>query len=207
MNMQAYGSTAARVDRFHVEGNIFCKGSQSERGGILVGGQYPSQGVRVVENFGYGGALYIGYEDGGDDLIATGNRIWGDFAWKPAFTNVRAHDNFVWQNGWKTPRRDGGNIPAPTEPYVLLKINACDSNRAHLAVLNFPGLSEVQVDPGRFLKSGEAYKVYDPTQLFGKPVLSATYRGGRVSFPLRDKFAVYVICKEHVGSETGPFKD
>ena len=78
---------------------------------------------------------------------------------------------------------------------MILRPNQYDPRRAHLAVLNWEKRPEVEVDAGAFLKPGEAYRLLDPRDLFGPPVVSGTADGRPLRVPMAGEFAAFVLLK------------
>jgi hypothetical protein len=195
LNMQAYGSTAARVDRFVVSRNVFAKTGASDSGQLLLGGQYPSQTIRVHDNVGYMANLSIGYVNKGDDAIVTGNRVKGDISFKQ-WTNLKATDNIEWYWGENSPRLDETCIPVPGAPYIIVNVNRYDSARANLVIWNFPLANDVTVDFSDFLNPGEAFKLLEPTDFYGAPVYEGVYQGKPVDVPIQgQEFATFVVMR------------
>jgi len=84
------------------------------------------------------------------------------------------------------PVKDG----KPTGTKVFVFPNHYQADRAHVAIFNWDGLNEVEVDLGAGFKKGTrltVYNLFDVHQTIGqaKPVLSATFDGGKIKFPLR----------------------
>jgi hypothetical protein len=73
----------------------------------------------------------------------------------------------------------------PQKLRVVVRPNAYEPGRAHVAVLNPEGLPEVGVDLSAVLKRGEAYRIVSAKDFFGEPVASGTYENGPVSIPLK----------------------
>jgi hypothetical protein len=193
---QCYGSTAARVDMYEVARNIHKMGPNSDDGHALVGGEFPSTTIRCYDNVG-DRSFQIGYAiNGNDDLIATGHRIWADFAPQPAWTNATLGDNWEWQQEWAKPRRDGIEEEIPASPFVFLNVNAYDSGRANLAIMNFDLDAEVDVDFSGFLNSGESFQLLDPENFYGGPVFSGVYQGSPIAIPTGgEAFPVFVVMQ------------
>jgi hypothetical protein len=195
LSMQAYGSTAARVDRFIVSRNVFGKTGASDNGQLLIGGQYPSETIRVHDNVGYQANLSIGYVNGGNDAIVTGNQVKGDTTFTQ-WTNLTASDNLDWQWGENSPRLDGTPVPVPQSPLVALNPNRYDSGRANLVVLNFLHVANVKVDFSGFLNAGDTFKLLNPTDFYGAPIYVGEYQGSPVEIPLQgQEFASFIVVR------------
>ena len=90
---------------------------------------------------------------------------------------------------------DEGNVrELPRERAVLIP-NRYDSRRAHVAILNGAGAREVPVAVAPFLKPGDTYRLLDPKDVFGKPVLAGTCEGEQIRVPVAGEFAAFVIVK------------
>jgi hypothetical protein len=213
-NMQLTGKTP-EISRFHVEGNFFYKTKPfSSRDGVIIGSYASplSYDGRVLDNVHYDSGLDVGHNGGIDNAIVTGNTIVkADLVFNGA--NLEAHDNFLWKVGWLSPKiingtvdgatRNDGNIddvavPIPTSPMVFLKPNAYDANRAHLAIMNFQSATSVEVDASAFLNSGDSYRLMNPADFYGEPVLAGDYTGGTISVPVIGEFVAYILLKNGV---------
>ena len=83
----------------------------------------------------------------------------------------------------RPPRREARLIP-----------NRYDPDRAHLAVYNG---KKAAAGPGRrlgFLKPGEPFRLMDPRDFFGKPVLTGTCSVRR-HVPMTGEFAPFVLLE------------
>ncbi len=181
--MHAYGSSRAYVDNYLVEGNICYNG-----GTFLIGGGRPSRNIRVTTNCLYNLSMRIGYS-------------------APENENCEIRDNLIVNgslqiNRYKQVVNEGNlvlgkNDPRPGDPAVRvgLRPNRYDPNRAHLAIFNWSGKPTVYVRPKSFLKSGDKYRLMDPRDFFGKPVLEGTFRGGTIRVPVAGEFAAFVLLK------------
>jgi hypothetical protein len=179
--VQAYGSDKAFVDHFLLEENI-CYG----KGRFLVGGGKPSHGIRVFRNCLYDVDLQLGYNapenedcEVRDNVVANGGIL------IQKFKQVVKEGNVVVPKG--APRPEGAKA-------VLLP-NRYDPDRAHLAVYNWAGAAEVEVPAGAFLKPGEAFRLHDPKDFYGKPVHAGTCDGATFRVPMKGEFGVWVVIK------------
>ena len=215
LNMQAYGSEAAHIDRYHVERNLWYRGETSETGSVLIGGANASQTGRILNNvgggFNGGGTLGIGYGLPGDDYIVTGNRIFEDLTILEGFTNLTKTDNLWKQDEWSLPRTEATNgdrvgidTPLPTDPAVYFDINAYDDTRANLAILNWSSDSVATVDLSDLLGEGDTYRIMDPLDMYGTPYATGTYSGD-IELDLTgnnvDIFVVFNMGAEEEGSD------
>jgi hypothetical protein len=74
---------------------------------------------------------------------------------------------------------------SPRELRVVVRPNAHEKGRAHVAVLNPEGLPEVQVDLSQVLEKGQAYRIVSVKDFFGEPLVSAVYDGAAVPVPMK----------------------
>jgi hypothetical protein len=179
--MHAYGSDQAYVNNFLVEDNIFYN-----KGPFLIGGGRPSNNIRVFRNYLYNVDMRIGYN-------------------APYNENCEIRDNLIVNGGlnidrYKTALQDGNTIikegqKRPDGVKVVLLPNRFDRNRAHLAIYNWDKAESVEVTVQPFLRSGEAFRLMDPKDFFGKPVFEGKCEGDVVRVPVRGDFAVFVVVK------------
>jgi hypothetical protein len=48
----------------------------------------------------------------------------------------------------------------------------------------------------KFLKPGEKFRLMDPRNFYGEPVLKGVCAGAAVELPVKGEFAAYVLMKE-----------
>jgi len=200
--MHAYGSKRAYVDNYLITGNIAYAG-----GRFLVGGGRPSKGIRVIENMLHGLAMQIGYNaPHNEDCEVRDNVIIGG-----ALSIVRYRKAVRSGNLVVAPRAD---CPAEAQGRVIVRGNKYDANRAHVAIFNWAQKDSVLLRAGtvrdihpdttkgartylrQFLKRGDTYRLMDPRDFYGKPVLKGTYDGKAIKAPIKGrKFAAMVLLK------------
>ncbi|MCC6421165.1 MAG: right-handed parallel beta-helix repeat-containing protein [Gemmataceae bacterium] len=179
--MHAYGSSRAFVDHYLVEGNICYKA-----GSFLIGGGKPSKGIRVRNNYLHGVSMRIGYTaPHNEDCEVHGNTIVNGALEITRYKKADKKDNLVLAKGAKRP---SGFLP-------VLRPNKYDRDRANLAIFNWDGQAMVDVAAGAFLKKGEAFRLLNPRDFFGKPVLAGTYDGQRLRVPMAGEFAAFVLLR------------
>src|SRR5262249_21162278 len=83
----------------------------------------------------------------------------------------------------------------PQGARIVLRPNKYDPRRANLAIFNWEKKERVEVDPAGFLKAGDTYRLMDPKDFFGKPVLSGTCDGKPIQVPMTGEFAAFVVLK------------
>ena len=76
------------------------------------------------------------------------------------------------------------------------------TRRANVVVFNCEKKPELDVDAGEFLKAGDPYRLLNPRDFFGKPVLTGTYDGKPIRVPMTGEFAAFVLMKAG-GAGTG----
>jgi hypothetical protein len=176
--LHAYGSDRAYVDNFVAEDNI-----AYETGPFLIGGGRPSRNIKALGNSLYGVGMRIGYGAENEDCEVRDNLI--------AKGNLSI-------KGYKTVVAEGNREMLPGRE-VRLVPNKYDPNRAHLAVYNGAKASQVQVEVSEFLKPGEAFRLMDPRDFFGEPVVAGICSGSTVAVPMRGEFAPFVLLKVSPG--------
>ena len=174
-SMHAYGSGKAYVDNFVIEDNI-----AYERGPFLVGGGRPSQNITVRRNYLHGVGMQVGY-------TAKENE------------NCEVRDNVVTKGGIQITKYkkavNEGNVINGGEARAVLIPNKYDPNRAHVAVYNPKKETSVKLDVSKLLKPGDAYRLMDPKDLYGKPVHEGKCEGGTIAVPMTAEFAAFVVLK------------
>jgi len=182
--MHAYGSSRAYVNNYLTEGNICYNG-----GTFLIGGGRPSHGIRVFRNYLYNiNRLQLGYgAPYNQDCVVRDNVIVNGELVIKDYREVIEEDNLILTR----------NDPRPEKPpLVVLRPNKYDRNRANLAIFNWDKQTSVDVDPGSFLKSGDRYRLMNPRDFFGEPIISGSYSHESISVPVDGEFAAFVIIKE-----------
>jgi hypothetical protein len=76
-----------------------------------------------------------------------------------------------------------GSFPT-TGTTVLVRPNPYEKGRGHVVVYNWGQAGSVSADLSSVLAVGKAYSIYSVQRLFGAPVATGTYGGGRVSIPM-----------------------
>jgi hypothetical protein len=197
--MHAYGSSRAYVDEFLIEDNIAWR-----HGTFLVGGGRPSRNIVVRSNYLYRVPMQIGYN-------------------APHNEDCEVFDNLLFQSGLSVNRYEAGTVRnnlivsgglnitgegsvksqdndvlsdrMPEKPRAILLPNKYDENRANLAVFNWQKEAKVRVPAGDFLRNGERFRLVDPLDFYGEPVLEGKCEGGGFIVPMGDEFGVFVVLK------------
>jgi hypothetical protein len=179
--LHAYGSARAFVNNYLVEGNL-CYNA----GAFLIGGGRPSQGIRVLHNYLYSVPMQIGYDAPyNEDCEVRDNVIVNGELRVEKYRKVVSTKNLVLAR----------SAPRPAGTRIVFRPNKYDPQRAHLAIFNWEKRPAATVRPGTFLKVGERYRLMDPRDLFGRPVLEDAYTGRPISVPMTGEFAVFVLVK------------
>ena len=91
------------------------------------------------------------------------------------------------------------NAPRPTGPaQVVLRPSRYDAGRANVAIFNWPKEPAVELRPDPFLQPGHRYRLMNPRDFFGPPVLQGTYDGKPIRVPVDGEFAALVMLKSSV---------
>jgi hypothetical protein len=173
-SMHAYGSKNAYVDNFVIEDNI-----AYERGPFLVGGGRPSNHIRVARNYLHGMNLQIGMTKENEDCEVLDNVV------------VRGKLSI---NNYKKAVDEGNVRELPASKAVLIP-NKYEAGRAHLAVYNGAKAAQVAVDVSAVLKPGDAFRLLDPKDVYGKPLMEGKVEGTSLQIPVVGEFAAFVMVK------------
>jgi hypothetical protein len=180
--LHAYGSSRADVNNYLVEGNIAYDAHT-----FLIGGGKPSHGIRVLTNCFFGVPVQLGYNaPTNEDCEVRGNLIVNAGLSINRFNRVVREDNLILAN---SDARPGG-------ARVFFRVNKYDSRRANLAIFNWERQSTVAVDVSPLLKPGEGFRLLNPRDFFGQPILTGKAAGPSVKVPMDGEFAAFVAMKE-----------
>jgi hypothetical protein len=179
--MHAYGSSRAFVDNFLIEGNIAYSG-----GSFLIGGGRPSHNIRASKNYLYGISMQLGYAAPfNEDCSVRNNTIINGELIIKKYKKVVKEGNLILPKG----------APRPEPAQAILRPNRYDRGRANVIVLNWDNKASVAVNPGAIIKTGESYRLLNPRDLFGRPVLAGRYDGSPMRVPVTGEFAAFVLVK------------
>ncbi len=182
--MHAYGSSRADVDNYLITDNI-----AYGLGTFLVGSGKPSHTIRVLRNCLYNVSMQIGYNaPENEDCEVRDNIIVNGGLTINKYKKAVNEGNLVLAKGAKGP---GGTktVWFPSEH---------DPSRAHLAIYNWENAKQVPVPVKGFFQMGDRFRVRDPKDLFGKPVMEGLWRGQGLSVPMNGEFAAFVVTREAV---------
>jgi hypothetical protein len=140
-----------------------------------------------------------------------GGLSWSGNTWhRPATLTAWSHANTNrdWA-GWRSATGQGGSdqigSATPTGVRTFVRPNRYERGRGHVVIFNWAGQSSVAVDVSSILRSGDRYEVRNVLQLNGSPVLSGSYSGGPLSFPMGAVSAPTPLGSGAVtGTGTGP---
>jgi hypothetical protein len=179
--MHAYGSERAYVNNYLVEDNI-CYNI----GPFLIGGGRPSRNIRVFRNYLYNISMRIGYNAPYNENCELRDNIVvnGDIS-IDKYQNVVQEGNLVIEKGQ----------PRPAGAKTIFLPNRYDKNRAHLAIYNWDMAEKVRIETGSFFKDGETFRLMNPQDFFGKPVMQGKCSDNTIDVPVKSEFAVFVILK------------
>ena len=181
--LHAYGSKQAYVDNYLVRRNVCYNG-----GPFLIGGGRPSHGIRVSDNVLYRVGMQIGYTaPENEDCEVTGNWI------VRGSLQIQRYQRVV-NRGNRVLGPDNGRPAVPTQ--VLVQPYRLDPNRANVVVFNGNGRTRIAMDPAPLLRPGRAFRLMDPRDFYGKPVLTGKYEGRSIEVPIRGEFAAYVLLSD-----------
>jgi hypothetical protein len=232
--MQIYGSgDNAHVNNYHVEGNfVFNSGilQGSHERNILIGGGRTNQDHVVARNCTYypqresAQSFNLGYIVGHsknttvkDNYFAGSVRIFSENGLTLTGNTFAGALEFITNRGSRSgiaPYADNTHIPYGTRPsrnFTMVRPNAHDPRRAHVAIYNWEGLDAVTVDLSAVLKPGDRYEVLDAQNFFDKPVAAGTYAVEGLRVPMKNLVAVQPIGErvprnyEHSAPDFGAF--
>jgi hypothetical protein len=204
-NIQVYGESA-HLDNHTVDGNIalWDGAAASPPGGgasINMGGGASSNNNSLTNNafYGFAGQGGLDFSRGNQNVTMTGNMVGtpagggGDLyltsqTGAVTITGNNFYDDFIEPSDYATlwPSNNWYLSPgaAPSGSWILVRPNAYEPGRGHVAVFNWSHASSVPVDLSSILSVGSSYEIRNAQNFFGTPVLSGTYSGGRVSIPM-----------------------
>ncbi len=197
---------AAYVDSFHVAHNIIS--STVMGASILVSKQGVANGLMLDSNYFYGynenSTLYVERKALGSPIVLGNMFMRGILSFR-ATTTDRVFQGNVNYGGWPqltsgtsssnwdtTGSGAGGNSwlistgtpPRPQGGTAIVRRNRYDARRLHVVLYNWSGADAMQVDLSAYLQVGATYTVRDAQNYYGTPVMSGTYTGGKLTFPL-----------------------
>jgi len=91
----------------------------------------------------------------------------------------------------------GYGQPRPTDApaRVVVRPSRYDPQRAHVIIFNWTKTAEVSVRPEGFLKAGDIFRLLNPCDVHGKPVVEGQSSDGSFNVPIPGEFAAFVLLK------------
>jgi hypothetical protein len=114
----------------------------------------------------------------------TANRYVADPASKAWNHGDRRLRFTAWRSESGLGATDRAGEPLPAQPVVFVRPNKYERGRAHIAVVNFPTRTSVQVDLTGMLGPGDRYEIRNVQDLWGPPVVSGTFAGAAITIPM-----------------------
>jgi hypothetical protein len=199
IGIQAY-TGGGNIDNIQLEGNVaFDNGALSKTSGytynLLVGGMQSAANPSLVSNFTYtpqaaGGNDDLGYNAGCTNATVTGNVFAGNSALKivNCLTGLTMSGNtFYGTTSGFSPSSFPANTylsERPASNQVFIRPNRYESGRAHVVVYNWNLDGSVDVDLTGVLESGDLFEVRSVKDVYGPPLLAASFSGGAITLPL-----------------------
>jgi len=186
--MHAYGSSQAYVDNYLIRDNIAYNG-----GLFLVGGGRPSHNIRVLYNHLCNVSMQIGYSaKENEDCEVCGNTIVN------GELNVKNYKKAVKEDNWVETLRPNVEPDDPSE-IVATRPNKYDHRRFDLAVFRQAKERPEFIDIGGLpdgCKRGDSFRLLDPRDFYGKPVVGGKFDGKRIEIPMKGQAAAFVVLWE-----------
>ena len=204
-NIHLYAESA-HLDNHTIDGNIvFWDGAAASPAGdgasMTMGGGASATGNSVTNNafYGFPGYGVLDFSRGNQNVTMTGNMSGvpggnrGDVYLENQTGTVTVTGNKFYgglfqpsnyatlypSNSWyKSPGA------APSGSWILVRPNAYEAGRGHVAIFNWSHAASVSVDLSSVLSVGSTYEIRNAQNFFGTPVLTGTYAGGTVSIPM-----------------------
>jgi hypothetical protein len=160
---------------------------------ILVGGLQIASHPTLISNYTYNsdqdGANNAGYSAGCTNPTITGNYFDSGTALKiVSCTGISMSGNTFYGSisGFSQSQFPNNTYLSsrPTGVKVFVRPNAYEPGRGSITIYNWDLGSTVPVDLGGLLSSGSYFEVRNAQNPFGAPVLTGTYAGSPVAFPM-----------------------
>jgi hypothetical protein len=205
IGMQVYGSSAAGLVNFTIQGNfVFNSGLVSGYGGaanLVYGGGSVATNGRVIANVFYSPAgtyEQVGYSAGVRPAVVQGNYFAPGYSIALKFVNTldvltmmgNTFYGLVVDNmsdevaASQFPNNTYFRTTRPTGTTAYVRPNKYEAGRGHIAVLNWGLAPTVNVDVSSILPVGSAFEVRNAQNFFGPPVVSGVYAGGTITLPM-----------------------
>jgi hypothetical protein len=200
-NLHAYGSDAAHLNNFDIEGNVFFGASSVSMypgtgRNVLLGGGSVAEYDRFAANSMYGPVAKFGYGAPVDHFTMTGNYLMSDENALEIFSTGDASvtGNDVWGtiSGFSASQYLA-NVYFPSHPTgvkVIVRANIYEPGRANLVIWNWDNQPRVAADLSAVLKPGDTFEIRDVQNYLGAPAIRQRYTGGPVAIPMNTLTAV-----------------
>ncbi len=205
--VHVYGSAAAALDNYVIEGNTAFDNGIGGRFGMSggmdyqVGGETPLRNLVFTHNNSYRNPALR------EDYTARLGYDWGPLNDGALFT-----DNYfvgrllvVQWSSLDSARNVVVDTATPDRSRVLVQPSVYERGRGNVIVYNWAHASNVEVDLSGVLRSGEAYEVRRAQDFYGPPVASGVYGGGTVELPLGQAVSARSITGKAVPSAGNEF--
>jgi hypothetical protein len=111
----------------------------------------------------------------------SGNKYFG--SGKFTFNSTRT-DFAGWKSATGLDSSSTYTAGAPTGVNAFARPNKYEPGRGNVVIYNWDKLNTVDVDVSNIIRAGAQYEVRDVQNIFGTPVLTGTYNGGKISIPM-----------------------
>ena len=116
--------------------------------------------------------------------VWSGNQYWRDPGAAVWRFGTKTYTLADWQAATGLGATDHAVAGPPTQPRVFVRANRYEPGRANVVIYNWPHLASVAVDLTGVLTQGDRFEVHNVQDLWGTAVLSGSYGGGLVGFPM-----------------------
>ncbi|OHA40565.1 MAG: hypothetical protein A3G59_00690 [Candidatus Taylorbacteria bacterium RIFCSPLOWO2_12_FULL_47_20] len=187
--MHAYGSSAAFLNNFTMDGNVLIQDK------FLFGGGKPSRDSVVKNNFIYytgEEGMRVGGVGGSVNVSVQNNIVYGASVFGAPATGLEVTGNkFYGSVGGISTSQYPNNTYAPSGGSgveIFVRPNAYEQGRGNVVIYNWARQSSVAVDLSKVgLKSGDTYQVRNVmnyTNNSASVIAAGTYSGGSVNLPM-----------------------
>jgi len=181
--------------------------SRNGSGNVWLGYSVPNQDLDLEDNYIAGGftALRLWYWASGtargntvytadyypiNSLGSLGGLTWAGNTWyRSPGVEAWSHANvaYTWADWKRATGRGASDVvagAAPSGVRSFVRPNQYEPGRGHVVIFNWDRQGTVAVDVSSILRPGDRYEVRNVLRLGEPPVLSGTYGGGTLPFPM-----------------------
>ena len=172
--ISSYGTQQAHGNNLRVIGNTVIVTRPYRDAPIAFNVGTPMMDLRLEDNVFWNTTCYVSLRQGSEKHVAERNTVIDGRFWIG-----RAPEQSV---------RDNRLVPPdvrPEKPEAILRPNRYDKGRAVVTVINWTHAESVPLDPGNFLKDGDAFDIRDVRDVYGAPVVKGTYAGKPIPLPMQ----------------------